>query len=111
MKYGIFINLPRFKFVKKNTPYPVERDCAHLMIECEEYQSWMMIHAFIMRRGKVKRYAWLQKGSTIFDAKTNKLHKKEVFIKRNKPINMIVYSFKEVRKNMKKFRRYGRWEI
>lgn len=105
----IFIDLPQFKFVRKNTPYPAHRDCAHLMIEKNDYQNWIMVHGFIVKNGKFKGYAWLERAGKVFDVRAKKTMTKKEFYSQNKPVNVLLYEYKEVRVNMRKFRRYGRW--
>lgn len=112
----IFIDRPKFQTEKKTTPYPIERDCAHFMIDNKEYRRWILVHGFIARNGKLKRTAWLERAGKVITIRTvrSKLmpatYDKNTFYKKNKPTGTNLYRYKEVLLNMRRYRRYGRWE-
>ena len=107
----MFLDKNRFKPNKIKTPYPAHRDCAHLMIEQKEYRKWIMVHGFIKRGKGYKRYAWLEKTGMAFDVVAKKLVKKSEFYKTKKPTAKELFTYREVKYNMKRFRRYGRWDV
>jgi hypothetical protein len=107
----IFIDLPAYKPVKKKTPYPSHRACAHLMIENEKYQDWIMVHAYVRKGFDYKMYAWLERGGMVIDVFKMKVYKKADFYKRNRPVGVMMFDFQEVKMCMMFFGRYGRWDF
>jgi hypothetical protein len=106
----IWIDAKRYIPEKVETPYPSHRDCAHYMIDNPK-EKWTCVHGIVEVKGKVKSRAWLKKGTQIFDVATGEVCSQKQFMKDHELIAAYIYSIDEVKANMKKFRRYGRWEM
>lgn len=109
----LFINVPEYKSEKVESPYAQERDCAHVLLDSPELKKWVLVHALV----KGKSTAWLEYAGKVMTVKMNgyqdvrlKTSSKLSFYKKHKPAAIQYFTLKDVKLNMKKFRRWGAWE-
>ena len=113
-KNHLILTLPRAVFIPKKTPFPIERKAAHVMIENEEFNGWIMVHAYVFKNiGRkdriIKREAWIENSSTVLDVQRMIFIPRKEFYKSISQLSLYKYSFKQVVENLQSFRRYGRW--